>query len=363
MSNEPDPFDELMAQMGVRRLDVPKEGTSGGRKGKKKAKKPRHPRGKAAQQATPTVAPEAPTVQVTPVSPPPRPPLPMAVSEEAPTVEVQPVASPNTEDASSARHEEVRRLRDSLQHAEDNLAATREELRRSKEQTEELDSHRRTLQRALSNLQGEQQTAGLPPRLTEVLEARGLRGRDEFRFLFEAVAEARQLHGLLAWLEPSDERAVNRFLDDRVALLGNCGACPKTPGRAIVRVPKQRCEVCEGSDIKRAVRRFEDACLMSGLRQVVVVGGSPKYHRQLGELVRHHRLQLDLIPGDVRRTQRQADHDLAHADVIILWGGTVLDHATSNLYKAKGRARVVSVPHRGIARMLQLAGDAIDSTP
>ena len=361
MSDDSNPFDDLMAQMGVRRLDAGQAPRTSGRKGAKKKKKPRHPRARPA--VPPPAGPllEAPTVEVAPVV---SPVAGEAVCEdEAPTVQIRPVLSAEEQRAASQEREEVRRLRAALQHAEDNLAATRDELHRVQTHADEVDSHRRSLQRALSQLQDAEAPPALPPRLTEVLEARGLRGRDEFRFLFQAVAEARQLHGLLSWLEPSDEQAVNRFLDDRVALLGGCESCPKSPGRARVQVPRERCEVCEGSDIKRAVRRFEDACLLTGLRRVVVVGGSPKYHRQLAELVHHHRLQLDLIPGDVRRTQRQADHDLANADVIILWGATLLDHATSDLYKGKGPARVIQVPHRGIGRMLQLAGDAIDRAP
>lgn len=355
MTDEPNPFDELMSQMGVRKLDKPPRGPAKSKGRKKNKKKARHPRGKAAAAPAPSPPPPA---QPAPslVSPPPP-----AEVEEAPTVKIEPVQTPKERKEASRVREELRSLRAELERARDNLAATREELHRVQSRADELDSHRRSLQRALTRAQEEGQPVSLPPTLSEVLTKRGLKGRDEVRFLFRAVEEARQLHGLVSWLEPTDVEAVERFLDDRVALLGDCEACPKTPGRAIVRVPKERCEICEGSDIKRAVRRFEDACLIFGLRRVVVVGGSPKYHRQLSELVQHHRLQLDLVPGDVRRTQRQADHDLANADVILLWGATLLDHATSDLYKAPGRARVVRIPHRGIGRMLQLAVDALNT--
>jgi hypothetical protein len=117
--------------------------------------------------------------------------------------------------------------------------------------------------------------------------------------------------------------------------------------------------VCQGSDIRRSVRQFVDACLSLGLTRVTVVGGSPKYHRQLKELVQHRRISLTLVPGNVRRTQKQADHDLAASDVVLLWGGTLLDHSTSDLYRSGDRGQVLTIPHRGIARMLQQATHAL----
>jgi hypothetical protein len=53
---------------------------------------------------------------------------------------------------------------------------------------------------------------------------------------------------------------------------------------------------------------------------------------------------------------------MARADVVIIWGGTLLDHAVADLYK-DGPARVLRVPHRGIGRMLELAAAAIDTPP
>ena len=216
---------------------------------------------------------------------------------------------------------------------------------------------RERVERALSEALG----AIPPPRpaLTALLEDRGLVGTDEASFALRAIGDARLGTSLLGLLEVQDPAATRAWLDERMALLCGRPDCPAPPGRAVVTVPPERCDVCGGSDIRRAVRRFIDACLITGLLRVVIVGGSPRYHRQLSELVTDQRVRLRLIPGDRRRSAKQAKADQEGADVVIVWGGTMLDHSVSELY-GTGPARVVRVPHRGIARMLEQAADAMD---
>ena len=91
------------------------------------------------------------------------------------------------------------------------------------------------------------------------------------------------------------------------------------------------------------MRRFWDT-------GIVIVGGSPPYHRQLREGL-DGRLRLRLIPGD-RRGQLV---EYPSADLVLLWVSTILDHRVSAHYP-KG----VVIPHRGIARMLMAAADHIE---
>jgi hypothetical protein len=196
------------------------------------------------------------------------------------------------------------------------------------------------------------------PDLPTVLSQRGLKWEVEAARLFRAVAEARRTGELVRLLEPVDAERLAGFLDERVVLLEGCDACPSAGGRAVVSVPKERCEVCAGSDIQRAARTFLDACLVNGATRVVIVGGSPKYHRQLRELVQHHRIKLTLVSGVGRRTAKQAKADQEHNDLVLLWGGTLLDHSVSELYGA-GPARVLTVPHRGISLMLLRAAEML----
>jgi hypothetical protein len=255
---------------------------------------------------------------------------------------------------------ELRAARDDLQQARDRADATEAERARLEDERDVLDAERRGLQRRLQAATGE--TPPPMPSLGEALKERGLLGELEAGKALSALVVARRVGALLSMLEATDGPSLRAFLDDRVVL--HCGSegCPVVPGRAVVIVPRARCEVCAGSDIQRSVRHFVDACLLTGQRHVLVVGGSPKYHRQLRDLVQHHRLRLELVPGNVRRNARQAQADMARADVVIIWGGTQLDHAVADLYK-DGPARVVRIAHRGIGRMLELAAEAVDRPP
>ena len=344
MANGENPaFDELMAQMGVRRLDRGRE-----RSGKPgKGRKGRKARGEGASAAgKPDRRVESPRASAVVPAPAPTPaPAPEAAPPAPPAVDVE------------ALQAELLGARAALQEARDRADATEAERVRVAEQRDVLDAQRRGLQRQLQAATGD--TPPPMPSVAEALTERGLMGEHEAGKLLSALVAVRRVGPLIHLLQATDGPSLRAFLEDRVVL--HCGGedCPIVPGRAIVQVPKPRCEVCAGSNIQRSVRRFIDACLLTGQRHVLVVGGSPKYHRQLRELVQHHRLRLDLVPGNVRRTARQAQSDLARADVIIVWGGTLLDHSVADLYKG-GRARVLRIPHRGIGRMLELAAEAID---
>ena len=219
---------------------------------------------------------------------------------------------------------------------------------------DELHAHRVSLQRAL-----DQQRAEQPEPLGSAraaMEARGLVGESELDLVLRALGELHEGASLLGLLSVRDAEALEVWLEDRVAMV--CASCAPAPGRAVLQVPPSRCDVCGGSDIRRAVKRFQDAALLSGLGRIVIVGGSPQYHRQLRALLTDPRITLNLIPGDRRRTSRQVAADEAGADLVIVWGATLLDHSLSQLYGRHG-GRVITIPHRGIARMLERAAEAL----
>jgi hypothetical protein len=112
-------------------------------------------------------------------------------------------------------------------------------------------------------------------------------------------------------------------------------------------VDQNACGVCGGSANQRAVDELVDALRSAGLERLCVVGGSPKTRQALKDLV-GGRIQLRLVPGAERQTQRDASADLAWADRVVLWGGTILDHKVSNLYRGD---HVITVIHRGIQHL------------
>jgi hypothetical protein len=197
--------------------------------------------------------------------------------------------------------------------------------------------------------------------LTELLTDRGLRGDDEQAAAVRALADARRLSELSRHLSAADPAPVAELLSNRLVL--HCGRedCPVPVGVSVVRVSLARCEVCDGSDTRRSIRRFGESLLLRGVKRLTLVGGSPPYHRILKEHL-DPRVELHLIPGDARHTQAQAQSEHRWAQLILVWGGTLLDHSVSSHYTGDDPP-TLRVPHRGMARMLDLAREALDGLP
>ena len=325
-----DDFARLMARAGVKPIGKP----PGGRQ-KRKAAEPAEGRAVATPGPPPPVAPSP-----APPTAPPAAPLP---PEEDPQLV-------------RLRAEEILRLQEALQVEKDARQGLEEELALKEAALEETRVHRASLQRALGSLQAEEVPASRS--LGEALRQRGLLGEDEAARLLRGLLDQRRIGPLLQALEVTDPEAFDAYLEERLVLLGGCEACPEAGGRVVIEVPKARCEICEGGDIRRIARGFVDQLLLQGIRSVVIVGGSPRYHRQLRELVQHRQITLHLIPGNVRRTLLQAKADEDRAQLVILWGATLLDHSVSDLY-GRGPARLLRIAHRGIGRMLALAGEQL----
>ena len=234
---------------------------------------------------------------------------------------------------------------------------------------DQIDELERDLRTQAAELVALESRPAAPPRpsasatLPELLSRRGILGADEQATVFDGLARQGKLRTFVDQLAPTDAERLTRWLDEHTVLLGDCGDCPGADARAVLRVPRSRCEVCGGSDIRREARRFVDACLNHGTTRVTIVGGSPKYHRQLRELVQHRVLKLRLVPGDARRSLRQARDDLRGSDLVIIWGATVLDHATSAPYtQQRELGRLHTVQQRGITSMLGAVVDHLSSS-
>ena len=114
----------------------------------------------------------------------------------------------------------------------------------------------------------------------------------------------------------------------------------------------------DGSATDAAWALFVGACERAGHRRVLIVGGSPAYHKALRERQSRGGPGLRLVPGDARRTLSQARRDESGADLLIIWGGTILDHSTSEQY-GRGELPPLRIAHRGIVRMLAKAAAAV----
>ncbi|MCB9762034.1 MAG: hypothetical protein H6739_19585 [Alphaproteobacteria bacterium] len=154
-----------------------------------------------------------------------------------------------------------------------------------------------------------------------------------------------------------------QLLEERVAL--TCGDPSCAPGGGVVHVQVEpaRCEVCGGSDIARAFQGLLDACRQSPATplRLLIVGGSPSYRTQLDALARPHRgaLRLDFIDGKAKQRVQRVRDRVRGADLVVIWGATIMDHATSAAVESAGGA-TLAVRERGITRMLAAVAAALE---
>jgi hypothetical protein len=137
-----------------------------------------------------------------------------------------------------------------------------------------------------------------------------------------------------------------------------CVAAAARSGRSPVRTAhRTACLSCGGSDNRRAEEALLTACERAGVRRLGIVGGSPSVREELRDAL-SPRLELRLIDGTERRTLNQARLDLEWADLVLLWGGSELDHRVSTLYTGAApalRRKLVHTSKRGIAALLEAA--------
>ena len=266
----------------------------------------------------------------------------------------------------------VEELEQQLASARSSLAAEQDARRRLTEQLSEVERARdhaigqsETLQLELEQQQLQLEhlrrrlrgDAMASPQLEEVLEQRGLKGPDEATFLIRGLLETRQLRGLLEHLQTEDPTSLRTWLEDRVALLCEKHMPMVPSGRTPLSVTPNRCEVCGGSELKRAIRAFMDATLINGLTRISIVGGSAKHHRMLRELVSHRALHLQFAPNLASRTASQARSDLNNSDLVIVWTrGELPEHVARY---SGGTARLVVTEQGSIAQMLADAAERL----
>ena len=143
----------------------------------------------------------------------------------------------------------------------------------------------------------------------------------------------------------------------------SCGAseCDRAAeGREVVRTAtRNACAHCGGSTNERAMRGLERRLKQHGLSRVVVVGGSPRLHEELRAL-KSDTSEWRLVDGTSKVTSDDALVDLRWAHLVLVWGGTQLDHKVSTLYMRPPFERRVHVSRRGIAALLDEGSRHLD---
>ncbi|WP_224369244.1 hypothetical protein [Hyalangium versicolor] len=154
-------------------------------------------------------------------------------------------------------------------------------------------------------------------------------------------------------LERAEAVLAERFF--RVCSAQACAQVARASGREPLLVePRTHCESCGGSNNRRAVADFVEACQRKGVKRVVIVGGSPAVREELEDQL-GNRVALRMVDGTERHTADKARHNLDWADLVLVWGATELHHKVSEHYTGgppTATRKVIHVTRRGVAALL-----------
>ncbi|MBN1337499.1 MAG: hypothetical protein JXB39_16220, partial [Deltaproteobacteria bacterium] len=193
-------------------------------------------------------------------------------------------------------------------------------------------------------------------RILSILEDRGLKGPDEASHALAVLLEQHVLDPVLPWVNVADAGRVGRRIFDRLGL--SCmGPDCHLPGGPVVEVPPARCDVCGGESIRLGLRRFSDACLLSGITRILWVGGRARVLQRLVEGV-DPRLSLRVQPGALPVAPPRTDEDWAR--IVIVWDDGDLSSEAATAGMARPLARV-SCSGRALALACLAAAERIEA--
>lgn len=186
----------------------------------------------------------------------------------------------------------------------------------------------------------------------DLLLALGYASRHEE--MLAAIAEAGLSQLRKGRISEAKRDGVTRLLEQRfvrVCPRGDCQAAARADDRAAaLATSPDRCQICGGSPVGRAIEEMREACAAAGWTRLCIVGGSPASREQLREGVGPP-LELRLVEGLLSRTRAQAREDIAWADHVVVWGATQLAHKVSLLYSRDPKATTVT--RRGVRELCQ----------
>jgi hypothetical protein len=123
------------------------------------------------------------------------------------------------------------------------------------------------------------------------------------------------------------------------------------------------CDICGGSDNRRAGLELADALRMTNKKRIrlLVVGGSPGAARDL-ERARARNVEIRMIYGDRPRAPGTVMQDIGWADRMCVWASTEIAHKVSIPYQNAARANGLTthvVARRGAAALLTAVADSL----
>ena len=199
--------------------------------------------------------------------------------------------------------------------------------------------------------------------ILELLRREGLETADaqrEGRRALEAAGLTRPGKRRISRAKLAD---AGRTLSERLLRLCDDGECRRLAdgrgaGRVAVLAAGSACEICGGSNNRRAAVALARCLRRNDVRRVLVVGGSPTTRAELERLLADDgRLEIRLVDAGGSHSRRDAEPHLQWAQLLVVWGATQLPHKVSKLYTDRPPAnlRVVSLAKRSVEALCREA--------
>lgn len=131
---------------------------------------------------------------------------------------------------------------------------------------------------------------------------------------------------------------------------GNGDCRRRAEGAPRLLVDQAHCTICGGSKDRSALEGMVSALAAANLTKVLVVGGSEAKGR---EILQKSPSGVDwrFVDGTKSKDDRYFRPARRWADIIVIWGSTVLDHKVSSHFEGKGDDRVITVNRRSIGAL------------
>ncbi len=197
----------------------------------------------------------------------------------------------------------------------------------------------------------------LGPTLGAMLEARGLRGRDESERALAALARVHLLRDLLPFLRVSNADALGALLRRHLVLVGG-GASDAPEGSATVVVAPERAEIPAGTELDALMRRVGERLLLNGLRRVVFVNVPPRWQKQIADRL-DARVESRFRSSGVLRDRQAAEGDVTRTDAVVLVDVACSPEA-DDVY-ATGRATVLRLEAQSLGALLAGLRDGLSA--
>lgn len=171
-----------------------------------------------------------------------------------------------------------------------------------------------------------------------VLEAAGLTRPGKVAMVASKIPAAREQ--LVRWLIRTCES------EECQAWAGEVAA-----GRLVTSGTGMTCEVCGGSNNRRAVIAMVRACRRAKMTRLLIVGGFGPAVADLQDLTAGTGLEFRIVDGAAgKHTRADAVPNLNWADLLVIWGSSPLPHAISNAYTVDRPRdlKMITVARRGV---------------